>query len=245
MAVTTIDNQAVKLYDGTETLFNDRTSDCQWHHDYYQKITCDDITEIVLSSETKTSNIQKDGDMAYNVTGANNGVTVFKLVDTSVNFVTLNVVAGMTVRNTTDNTTATVTIVDATELTLDADIFTATHKDYSVSNYELSGNMTFGTAEMVKTSGAVGAFKQNSILTTDNYYQLQIDITSFASTTPGDQINIKIGGNTVLTIDETNSTTGTMTVYGRSDGAAPTDIEITTDSGISATFSTLRVALLF
>jgi len=51
------------------------------------------------------------------------GTTANKLVDTSVNFTTLGVISGCVVRNTKDNTIATVTAVDsATVLSLSKDI---------------------------------------------------------------------------------------------------------------------------
>lgn len=242
MGTFRIDNQAIKLYSPSETLFND-TSDCRvWHLDYFQLVTCDDVTEIILETSVETQNVQIDGDFNFNVTGINDSVSVDKLQDSGADFITDGVVIGMTVRNKTDDTTAKVTVVAATKLTLDADIFDAFPKDYSISNYQLEGNMAFGTSEIVKTAGATGSMKQPSILTEDNLYKFEIDLTSFSSTTPGDQIILKIGGSTVLILDETNAASGTLTAFGYATGITPLDIDITTASGIAATFSTLRIS---
>jgi len=242
MSVTTINNQAVKLYTPLETLFNDNDGVCKWHHDYAQLITCDDVTEIIINSEVETADSEKDGDMLFNITGTNTSVAANTLTDAVAAFIGAGVIVGMVVRNIADDTTAKVTIVANKVLTLDADIFPAFPVAYSVSNYELSGNMTFGTGEFVKVSGALGSAKQDVIITVDNLYKMEIDITSFSTITPGAQIRLKIGGDTVITLDETDNPTGTQTIFAYSNGADPTAVEINVDSGINATFSTLRVS---
>jgi len=66
-------------------------------------------------------------------TGTNTSVTADKLVDSGATFETDGVAVDMIVLNTTDSTEAYVTAVDSeTELTLSADIFTGTSKDYDV-----------------------------------------------------------------------------------------------------------------
>ena len=65
--------------------------------------------------------------------GANTSVTANKLVDNIADFITEPVVVGDVVFNVTDSTWAKVTAIDsATQLALDADIFTATPKNYVV-----------------------------------------------------------------------------------------------------------------
>jgi hypothetical protein len=241
MATERVNNQAVKIYSPTETVFNDEDSGCKWHLDYFPLVTCDDTSEIIINTTIENEDVEKDGDMLFNETGTNTSVVVGTLTDAGASFVVAGVEIGMVVRNITDDTTALVTSVASTVLTLDSDIFGALAKDYSISNYELSGNMTFGTGEMIKTSSSIGSFKQLNILTEDALYKLEIDITSFSTTSPGDQINIKIGGTTILTLDETDNVVETQTVYAYSNGGTPFDVEIEAGIGINATFSTLRV----
>ena len=65
--------------------------------------------------------------------GTNTTATAFKLIDSAATFVTQNVKTGDVVHNDTDGTAATVLTVDSeTELTLNANIFTATSKAYVV-----------------------------------------------------------------------------------------------------------------
>ena len=65
--------------------------------------------------------------------GTNTSVSANELVDSSADFVADGIKIGDIVANTTDNTTAyVVAISSATALTLSADIFTATAKDYIV-----------------------------------------------------------------------------------------------------------------
>lgn len=66
-------------------------------------------------------------------TGTNTTATAFKLIDSAATFITNNVYPGDIVHNDTDETSATVVSVDSeTQLTLNADIFTATAKAYAV-----------------------------------------------------------------------------------------------------------------
>ena len=47
---TRVNNQAVKLYDESETRFNQKTSFCEWHEDYFQVANCDDTAQIILNN---------------------------------------------------------------------------------------------------------------------------------------------------------------------------------------------------
>jgi len=242
MGTTRINNQAVKVYSPTETVFNE-TTDCRvWHHDHWPLVTCDDTTEIILDTTVEVSNVQIDGDFGTDVTGNTTSTIPFRLVDTGKDFIAAGIVIGMTARNNDTDVVANIIGVDTTFLTLSPDIFAGAVESYSVSNYDLEGNMNFGTAELIKTTGATGSMKQGSILTGDSLYKMEIDITSFSTLVDGNQINIKIGGATVLTLDETDSPTGTITVFGYATGAFPTEVEISVDANIAATFSTLRVS---
>lgn len=82
-----------------------------------------------------TSIFKKNGDYIRSPvkTGTNDSVSSSKLVDSAALFQTLSIVAGYLVNNLTDGTTAEVVSVDSqTQITLDADIFTATGKRYRI-----------------------------------------------------------------------------------------------------------------
>ena len=65
--------------------------------------------------------------------GTNTSATAFKLINSAAKYVTKNVRTGDVVHNDTDGTAATVVSVESeTELTLNADIFTATGKAYAI-----------------------------------------------------------------------------------------------------------------
>ena len=65
--------------------------------------------------------------------GTNTTATSLKLIDSAATFITQNVKTGDVVHNDTDGTAATVVTVDSqTQLTLNADIFTATGKAFIV-----------------------------------------------------------------------------------------------------------------
>lgn len=77
-----------------------------------------------------------DANIAYpNVieTGTNTTNTASKLIDSSATFITNNIKTGDIVHNDTDETSATVVSVDSqTQLTLNANIFTATGKAFAI-----------------------------------------------------------------------------------------------------------------
>ena len=77
-----------------------------------------------------------DANIAYPAlaeSGTNTTATASKLIDSAATFITNGLFAGDVVHNDTDETSATVLSVDSeTQLTLNANIFTATGKVYAV-----------------------------------------------------------------------------------------------------------------
>jgi hypothetical protein len=76
--------------------------------------------------------IRRIGELVLKSVGSNTSVTANKLVDSGANFVSNGVEIGDFVTNNVSNQQAAVTAVANTELTLDADIFTAFPRSYSV-----------------------------------------------------------------------------------------------------------------
>ena len=115
-------------------------------------------------------------------TGTNTSVTASALVNTSGDFVNLGVQIGDIVYNTTDGTAATVTaVVSATQLTLNANIFTATSKSYTIYQANsLSGYSNGGCCLYVGGGGTV-------VVTT-----LGGDVVTFAAVPTGTILPVQV-----------------------------------------------------
>jgi len=99
-----------------------------------------------------------NADIAYPTpieTGTNTTATASKLIDSTATFISLNVQTGDVVHNDTDGTAATVVSVDSeTQLTLNANIFTATAKSYVV--YAMSPQTSMGNPGCYLYIGGTG-----------------------------------------------------------------------------------------
>jgi len=88
-------------------------------------------------------------------TGTNTTATAFKLISSTATFITNNIQIGDVVHNDTDETAATVVSVDSeTQLTLNANIFTATAKLYAV--YAMSSQSGLGNTGCCLYVGGAG-----------------------------------------------------------------------------------------
>lgn len=87
--------------------------------------------------------------------GTNTSTSTAALVDSAATFVTNNVATGDVVYNTTDGTAATViSVVNQTSLLLNADIFTATSKAYTI--YQASPQTGLGNPGCYLFVGGAG-----------------------------------------------------------------------------------------
>lgn len=94
--------------------------------------------------------------------GTNTSVVVASLVSSTSNFLSNAVATGDIVYNTTDGTAATVIlVVSATTLLLNADIFTATAKDFVV--YQASSQTTIGNQGCFLYVGGAGNVRVTTI----------------------------------------------------------------------------------
>jgi hypothetical protein len=92
---------------------------------------------------------------AVNSTGTNTTATALKLINSAANFITNPVYPGDVVHNDTGSTAATVVSVDsATQLTLNADIFTATAQAYTI--YSMSSQAGLGNTGCFLYVGGTG-----------------------------------------------------------------------------------------
>lgn len=91
----------------------------------------------------KSDNANIANPNTFVTSGTNTTATAFKLIDSAATFVTKNIYIGDIIHNDTDETSATVVSVDSeTQLTLNANIFTATSKIYTV--YAMSSQAGIG-----------------------------------------------------------------------------------------------------
>jgi hypothetical protein len=126
-----------------------------------------------------------DANIAYPTlieSGTNTTATAFKLIDSAGLFITNNVKIGDIVHNDTDETSATVVNVDSeTELTLNANIFTATAKLYAV--YQASPQTGLGNPGCFLYVGGAGNV---SVVTIGN------DIATFFGVPAGTTLPIQV-----------------------------------------------------
>jgi hypothetical protein len=237
MAIQRIENQAVKLYSTGENTFNNPVDNCKWHSDYFDKVTCDDITQIVFNSTLLKSNQQNDGTFSINSSGTVTTTASGTLHDTGATFQSDGLVPGMIVRNKTTTSESSILTVDSEiQITLTDGTGFNLNDEYSITYYNMSGNFDITNGELVKTTGATGTAYQ-STLTDISIYKVSIDITFFNSTSDGDQIRFYIGGNLILTLDETDDPNGQYIFYGVSSGiAAGDEFKIEVDANIDASF---------
>lgn len=240
MGLTPVEYQAVKMYSPSETKFNEKTSECEWHLPYFNLVTCDDVSEILFDTSVISSNLSNDPTMAYELSGTNTSVTAFKLNDVSEDFLINGVVVGMYIKNLATNTFAKITeIVSDKQLTIDTNIFTSSPTNYEISYYQTLGNLTQGTGQLIKTSGGTGSFVQRDIFEVGQMYKITIDITEFTYTTVGDSIYFKIGSDTFLIVDGVSEeAAGTKTFYAI---ANDTYFEANFDAGVTARAANFQV----
>jgi hypothetical protein len=119
---------------------------------------------------------------AVNESGTNTTATSLKLIDSAATFITNNVKTGDVVHNDTDETAATVVSVDSeTQLTLNANIFAATGKIYTV--YSMSSQSGMGNPGCYLYVGGAGNV---SVVTIGN------DIATFFGVPAGTTLPIQV-----------------------------------------------------
>lgn len=115
-------------------------------------------------------------------TGTNTTNTASKLIDSAATFITNNIKTGDIVHNDTDETSATVVSVDSqTQLTLNANIFTATGKVFTV--YAASPQTGLGNTGCFLYVGGTGNV---SVVTIGN------DIATFFAVPAGTTLPVQV-----------------------------------------------------
>lgn len=127
---------------------------------------------------------------AVSASGTNTSVVVASLVDSAATFVTDNIATGDIVYNTTDGTAATVLVViDETTLLLNANIFTATSKVYSV--YAASSQSGIGNPGCYLFVGGAG----NVAVTTIGGDDITFNAVPVGTVLPVQVLKVKSSGS--------------------------------------------------
>lgn len=128
--------------------------------------------------------------------GTNTSVVAFKLINSAETFVTNNVATGDVVHNDTAGTAATVVSVDSeTQLTLNADIFTATAQAYVV--YAMSAQSGMGNPGCFLYVGGTGNV---SVITLGND-QITFNGVPAGTTLPIQVVKLRSTGTTATLIN--------------------------------------------
>ena len=122
--------------------------------------------------------------------GTNTSAVANQLVNTSGNFINLNVKTGDIVYNTTDGTAATVvSVTSATVVVLNANIFAATAKTYAI--YQESPQTGFGNAGCYIYVGGAG----NVAVTTIGGDEVTFNAVPIGTVLPVQVIRVKNSGS--------------------------------------------------
>lgn len=223
-----IKNQAIKLYEETETLFNEKTSKCVWHHDYSPLVACDDVSEIVLNTTVRDADVGVDSDFSFVVTGNSpSGGATSIFTDAGATFITDGVQAGMyfmkylgDVDDITDANVEILSVDSETQITLASSV-TFTISDY----YEISEWIYVGDIRTVNGYAEI----DNQVLTTttsalrqtiedETLYKVEFTITFIDPDDPASFLSVGLGSNTVLSLFADDIEAKKYTVFGKSDG---------------------------
>jgi hypothetical protein len=237
-----VKNQAIKLYDSTETLFNDRTSKCQWHLDYSPLVACTDISELVMDIGVQTADVGTDPEFDFAVVGANTSVFGgFLLRDTGATFQTDNVQVGMTISAAFAGTEFTswgkvVSIDSETQITSSTSLFNSSTIPYQIGWWEIEGESSIENNAFQVLGNTVSGSALRQTIDIGFLYKVEFTITFIEDDNLGDTLDVSIGGNNVLSLFEGDIQARKYTAFGYSD----TDVfEITTGENILITIDSV------
>ncbi len=147
------------------------------------------VDVVIIANEANTGS---EVPSSYSpLTGTNTSVSASKLINSAATFQTSGLKKGDKVKNTTANTTAKVVSVDSeTQLTLDADIFTATGQNYELKSLtiqvkEYIDDVRPVTASVVRVLGPTILTQDVTMTVTGtniNKTQIASDITAYMKT---------------------------------------------------------------
>lgn len=225
-----IKNQAIKLYTYLETLFNEKTSRCEWHEDYFPLVGCNDVSEIVINMTEAESNVGVDSEFNFVVTGLID-VLFFgntEVTDFSATFITDGVVAGMYFMGyVTDADSLTgggikiLSVNSETNITLIGTLPVGiVGSYYEISKWDYIGDVRTvnGYAEIDNASptSVQSAIKQT--IEDETLYKVEFTITFIDPDAPTSFLDVSLGSNSILNLFVDDIEAKKYTVFGKSDG---------------------------
>jgi len=178
MAVSLIKNQVVKIWENEDIKFNERTSGCKWHKDYFIKSTCADPYQFEVNVGTSGGEALNDTDFGFTqITGTTTSASS-NLVDSGATFVTDNIEVGMIASADAELRKVT-NVVSQTTLEVDPDTI-GSGSTYVVSHWIYIG-LTGGVSGGQLTIDGLGTGSANTIinsgvLTEGKVYKITVDI---------------------------------------------------------------------
>lgn len=222
---TRVKHQAIKLYDSTETLFNDKTSLCEWHEDYFPTVTCDDTSQIIINNEVFIEDAGVDSGFDHILSGTitNDGALTAIIQDSSASFITNGVTAGMYlmaytggVNGNTNDGNEILSVDSETQVTV-ALAFTPTESQY----YEISEWSYFGDIravnnylEVKNTAPTVSDSGVETTIKNDTVYKVEFTVTFINPDAPASNIYVSLGGNEILKVFAEDIEGRVYTAYG-------------------------------
>jgi len=164
---------------------SDPACDTCFNTEYCHLVETTDTTELQFQLTPVTGvNVLPEGAFNPQSQGTADGTSANKLVNSGATFATDGVIIGAMVKNTTDNTYASVTAIDSeTQLSLDANIFVS-GEDYIIINWAIATgtigtDVTFDGTSITFQTGNSTVTMLNK-LTTNKKYRVKITSTGNA-----------------------------------------------------------------
>ena len=223
-----VKNQAVKLYNSGEPLFNDTTSRCVWHQDYFPLITCDDSSQIIINTSAMIDNSGVDNEFNFVVTGNLDGTANSAIItDAAATFQTDNVESGMYfmlyisgANGLTGGGVLIQSVDSETQITLVSNVSFTNNDYYEISEWNYGGDVRTvnGYAEIKNDVPTANVFLRQAI--TDNInYKVEFTVTFIDPDAPASFMEVKLGSNSILNLFVDDIEAKKYTVFGVSDGA--------------------------
>jgi hypothetical protein len=220
-----VKNQAIPLYTDSETLFNNKTSRCEWHEDYYPVVTCEDVSEIVLNNQVYIENACVDSgfDNVINGTISNDGVSTVIIQDSSATFISDGVMAGWNLMaytggqdGTTNGANKIVSVDSETQVTVTLAFVPTEDQYYEISEWEYSGDSRAYNNywEVRNTAPTTTDSRLGTNIKNNTIYKVEFTVSFIDPDAPASNIYVVLGTNEILRIFAEDIEATTYTAYG-------------------------------
>ena len=219
---------------------SDPACDTCFNTDYCHLVETTDTTQLQFQLTPVTGvNVLPEGAFNPQSQGTADGTTANKLVNSGATFATDGVIIGAMVKNTTDNTYASVTAIDSeTQLSLDADIFVS-GEDYIIINWDivtgtLGTDVTFDGTSITFQTGASTVRLLNKLTSFKKY---RIKVTSTGNGLGAGRLGLNNNSTTTYFLFGASGTHTGTTVFVTSAGD---DIRLTANAPMTSTVITVN-----